>query len=71
VQWDQVVTWYLEQRVDDIGSEEEFDNEKEVVNKVIRRLLGNTLILIGMPEAEIPEEDQMIALHPNVDIRSL
>jgi len=71
VQWDQVVTWYLEQRVDDIGSEEEFDTEKEVVNKVIRRLLGNTLILIGMPEADQAEEDQMIALHPNVDIRSL
>jgi DNA replication licensing factor MCM6 len=73
VRWDEVVTWYLEQHVDDFETEDQFDAEKDVVNKVIRKLLavGSTLILIGMPPAGTPEDEQMLALHPGIDVRSL
>ena len=34
VRWDEVVTWYLEQRVDDLETEDDFDTEKDIANKV-------------------------------------
>ena len=34
VQWDDVVTWYLEQRVDELETEDQFDAEKDIANKV-------------------------------------
>jgi hypothetical protein len=34
VRWDDVVTWYLEQQVEEIETEEQLDLEKDIVNKV-------------------------------------
>mmetsp|Transcript_6278 Transcript_6278/g.10573 ORF Transcript_6278/g.10573 Transcript_6278/m.10573 type:complete len:107 (-) Transcript_6278:179-499(-) len=73
VRWDEVVTWYLEERLSEIETEEQLDLEKEIVNKVIRKLLteSGTLIYLGIPSADTPEEETIIALHPGIDPRSL
>ena len=35
VLWEEVVTWYLEQKEDDLVTEEDFNIEYDIVNKVI------------------------------------
>ena len=72
---EEVVTWYLEQREEEIDSEEKFEVEKEIVHRVIKNLLTEsvgTLIYIGAPPAPGASDDQaMIALHPSIDPRQL
>ena len=41
--------------------------------QVIRKLLteSGTLIYMGMPAADAPEDETMLALHPGIDPQSL
>ena len=36
VLWEEVVTWYLEQKEDDLVTEEDFNVEYDIVNKVMQ-----------------------------------
>lgn len=61
----EVVTWYLSQQ--DISSEEQLIQERQLINNVIERLLKDgTLILLEQDQPEEPPiEERWIAVHPN------
>jgi hypothetical protein len=46
-----------------------FPSELQVIRKLLTE--SGTLIYMGMPSADTPEEETFIALHPGVDPRSL
>lgn len=64
--WGQVVEWYLEQCESTIGdSLEELDHMRKLTNLVLRRLVKVDHVLVVMGDAEIPEFERKLAVHPN------
>ena len=39
IEHDELVIWYLEQKEEELGSEEEMESEKDLLLKVIRRMV--------------------------------
>jgi len=70
--WDQVMEWYLNQCLEDIGdSLERMEEIKKKVNLVIRRLIDVDRILVTVGEAPTSKKDQgktLLAVHPNYEI---
>ncbi|KAI9679231.1 MAG: MCM DNA helicase complex subunit mcm6 [Caeruleum heppii] len=80
---DDLVTWYLESREEDISSEEELAREGELVGKVLRRLVKDNILMQirgeGLVEntADDEEDDTMrgdqvvYVLHPNCAVEEM
>ncbi|KAI9780274.1 MAG: MCM DNA helicase complex subunit mcm6 [Geoglossum umbratile] len=82
VEAEDLVMWYLEQREDDIGSEEDLVRERELVRKVLRRLVkdnifmqirGEGLVADGGAEASSSAQGERVVyvLHPNCAVEDL
>jgi len=71
--WGKVVEWYLSQCEQQIGdSVDELRRLQKLTNLVIRRLITVDHVLIyisGEAPEGTPEEERVIAVHPNYDIR--
>lgn len=64
--WGQVVEWYLEQCESTIGdSLEELERIRKLTNLVLRRLVKVDHVLVIIGDAEIPELERKLAVHPN------
>ena len=64
----EAVRWYLEQCESDIGdSVEELERLKKLTELVIQRLIekDRVLVQIGEYSDDIPNDDRLIAVHPN------
>jgi len=70
--WDQVMEWYLNQCMDDIGdSLERLEEIKKKVTLVIRRLIDVDRILVTVGEAPQLKREQgktLLAVHPNYEV---
>lgn len=70
--WDEVMEWYLNQCLEDIGdSLERLEEIKKKVNLVIRRLIDVDRILVTVGEAPKSKKDQgktLLAVHPNYEV---
>lgn len=70
--WDQVMEWYLNQCLEDIGdSLERLEEIKKKVNLVIRRLIDVDRILVTVGEAPTSKKEQgktLLAVHPNYEV---
>mmetsp|Transcript_34770 Transcript_34770/g.44830 ORF Transcript_34770/g.44830 Transcript_34770/m.44830 type:complete len:955 (+) Transcript_34770:67-2931(+) len=68
--WADLQQWYLEQREEDLSTEEELNKEIEIVNKVIGKLLKDGLfVIVGAKPEE--KEDTRIRLYPGIDPSTL
>ncbi|KAK7202635.1 MCM2/3/5 family-domain-containing protein [Myxozyma melibiosi] len=70
---DELVQYYLEQREDDLHSEEDFEFERATVKKVIRRMEKESLLMgirgeIREKEGETPLVQTLYVVHPNCSI---
>ena len=67
--WGQLVEWHLEQCEDSIGdSLDELRRMRKLTNLVVRRLVDHDNVLIVIGDADVPEEERKLAVHPNYDI---
>ena len=67
--WGQVVEWHLEQCEDSIGdSLDELRRMRKLTNLVVRRLVSQDNVLVVIGDADVPEEERKLAVHPNYDI---
>jgi DNA replication licensing factor MCM6 len=64
--WSDVQQWYLEQREDQMNTEEELDKETEIVNKVIHKLIKEGFLVVVGTRGE-QDEDTRIKLYPGID----
>ncbi|KAK9470921.1 MCM2/3/5 family-domain-containing protein [Dipodascopsis tothii] len=67
---DELAQWYLEQREEDIQTEEEFIAERDLVRKVIRRLVKDNVLMAlrgeGFPDENGRLLDKVVyVMHPN------
>ncbi|VDN07844.1 unnamed protein product [Thelazia callipaeda] len=63
VRQSQLVQWYLDMMEESIDSEEEYNRQKTICERVIRRLITDDNILIQL-NAET-DEDPIVVVHPN------
>ncbi|KAL9181278.1 hypothetical protein ACHAXT_010083 [Thalassiosira profunda] len=69
--WGQVVEWYLEQCESSIGdSLDELERMKKLTNLVLRRLVKTDHVLVVIGDADIPEQQRKLAVHPNYVVGS-
>ncbi|XP_055908775.1 DNA replication licensing factor Mcm6 [Eupeodes corollae] len=74
----EIVAWYLEQVADQIESEDELISRKNLIEKVIDRLIYNDQVIIPLKTTELKasgkrveggedeeEEDPLLVVHPN------
>jgi DNA replication licensing factor MCM6 len=70
--WDQVMEWYLNQCLEDIGdSLGRLEEIKKKVNLVVRRLIDVDRILVTVGDAPKSKKDQgktLLAVHPNYEV---
>ncbi|KAI9765897.1 MAG: MCM DNA helicase complex subunit mcm6 [Geoglossum simile] len=82
VDGEDLVMWYLEQREDEIGSEEELQREGELVRKVLKRLVKDNVFMQIRGEGLIDDggegpaeggsgERVVYVLHPNCAVEDL
>ncbi|KAI5785602.1 MCM2/3/5 family-domain-containing protein [Peziza echinospora] len=86
VEADELRTWYLEQREDEIGSEEELEREGLLVAKVLKRMVRDNMLMVIRGEGLVGEgegeegtvqggeggrERVVYNLHPNVALDEL
>ena len=80
VEEEELKTWYLEQKEDDIQSEEMLEEEKGLVQKVLKRMVRDNVLmqirgegLRGEEEGEGSEVGGRVVyvLHPNVATEEL
>ena len=70
----QVVNWYLEEISGDIESQEELEEEKAVVEKVLDRLIYTDFVVIALnnralkSKGDETEDDPFLVIHPNYDL---
>ncbi|KAK9469115.1 MCM2/3/5 family-domain-containing protein [Lipomyces arxii] len=73
VSLDELTTWYLEQREDDIHTEAELESEQKLVRKIVRRM-ERTNVLMSLRGSGFPDEDGQVmeqilyVVHPNCAI---
>jgi DNA replication licensing factor MCM6 len=62
----QVVNWYLSEIEDEIETEAELIEKKELIEKVLDRLIHHDQVIIALAEAGSDhEDDPIIIVHPN------
>ena len=82
VEEDELKTWYLEQKEDEINSEEELEAERELVKKVLKRMVKDNVIMQIRGEGLMEEDGAgegssrdagrvVYVLHPNVALEEL
>jgi DNA replication licensing factor MCM6 len=80
VEGEDLVMWYLEQKEDEIGSEEELLREGELVRKVIKRLVKDNILMQIRGEGLVGEEGEgsaaegervVYVLHPNCAVEEM
>lgn len=67
---DELEQWYLEQREEDMQTEEEFISERELVRKVIKRLVKDNILMairgVGFPDEHGERLEKIVyVMHPN------
>ncbi|CAM9759412.1 unnamed protein product [Discosporangium mesarthrocarpum] len=67
VLWKDVVAWYCQQHESELSTSEDLAQMQKLVSQVMRRLItkDGSLVYLGDPEADIPDEERLIAVHPN------
>ncbi|KAK9323278.1 MCM2/3/5 family-domain-containing protein [Lipomyces orientalis] len=70
---EELTQWYLEQREDDIQTEEEFASERDLVRKVVRKMEKNSILMSlrgeGFPDENGQAMEQTLyVVHPNCAI---
>jgi DNA replication licensing factor MCM6 len=80
VEEEELKTWYLEQKEDEINDEDDLEVEKELVRKVLKRMVRDNVIMQIRGEGLVEEEQDQSAmdvekvvyvLHPNVALEEL
>ncbi|XP_076808665.1 DNA replication licensing factor MCM6-like [Clavelina lepadiformis] len=67
----ELVNWYLEQIADDLESEEELIEKKNIIDKVIYRLIHRDHVLIELEQTaqkdaeDAPRKESILVVHPN------
>merc|ERR1712203_1128607 len=61
-----VINWFLEEQIDDITSQEEMVEQKQIVEKVVDRLIYQDQVLVALANSKGGEEhDPFLVVHPN------
>ena len=60
-----VVNWYLEEQIDDITNQEEMMEQKQIVEKVVDRLIYQDHVLVALANTNKGGEDPFLVVHPN------
>ena len=62
-----VISWFLEEQIDDITSQEEMVEQKQIVEKVVDRLIYQDQVLVALnnPNKGGEEFDPFLVVHPN------
>jgi len=61
-----VISWYLSDVIgDDIGSEDELMEHKQIVEKVVDRLIYQDQVIVPLNNTSKGEEDPFLVVHPN------
>ncbi|SLM39572.1 dna replication licensing factor mcm6 [Lasallia pustulata] len=81
VNHEELVMWYLEQREEELNSEEELERERELVGKVLRRMVKDNIFMLirgeglvgeGAAEGSAREADMGVyVLHPNCAVEEI
>ena len=79
VEHDDLILWYLEQREDDLNSEEELNAERELVRKVLKRMVKDNIFMPvrgggdGLVDEgpSTTEERLVYVLHPNCAVEEV
>ena len=62
-----VINWFLEEQIDDITSQEEMVEQKQIVEKVVDRLIYQDQVLVALANTNKGGEefDPFLVVHPN------
>merc|ERR1719203_1145446 len=62
-----VINWFLEEQIDDITSQEEMVEQKQIVEKVVDRLIYQDQVLVALANTNKggDEVDPFLVVHPN------
>ena len=62
-----VINWFLEEQIDDIGSQDEMAEQKQIVEKVVDRLIYQDQVLVALANSNKggEEHDPFLVVHPN------
>ncbi|KAI5845290.1 MCM2/3/5 family-domain-containing protein [Morchella snyderi] len=80
VEEEELITWYLEQREEEINDEQEFEDEKVLIKKVIKRMVKDNILMQIRGEGLVGEAEEgsssaggktVFVLHPNVALEEL
>ncbi|MCJ1305178.1 MCM DNA helicase complex subunit mcm6 [Hypocenomyce scalaris] len=81
VEHEDLVLWYLEQREDELSSREDLDKERELVRKVLRRMVKDNIFMQIRGEGLVGEEEVdgsatepetvVYVLHPNCAVEEI
>ncbi|KAI9813700.1 MAG: MCM DNA helicase complex subunit mcm6 [Thelocarpon impressellum] len=75
-----LVVWYLEQREDEMANEEDLERERELVGKVIKRMVKDNILMQIRGEGLVPEDEAegsreaehvVYVLHPNCAVEDV
>ncbi|RDW69711.1 DNA helicase-1 [Coleophoma cylindrospora] len=74
IEGEKLVEWYLEQKEDELSSEEDYHNEKALAKKIIKRMVKDNILMAIRGQGLVGEdgqgsaaaaEDIVYVLHPN------
>ncbi|KAK9453301.1 MCM2/3/5 family-domain-containing protein [Dipodascopsis uninucleata] len=69
---DELTQWYLEQREDEINTEEDLRVEQKLVGKIVKKLVENNILMAirgeGFPDEDGHEITSLYVLHPNCSL---
>ena len=78
VERDELVVWYLEQKEDELDTPEELEAERELVGKVLGRMVKDNILMqirgegLDGEEASSRDEDKVVyVLHPNCAVEEM
>ena len=63
-----VINWYLEEQIDDITSQDELVEHKQIVEKVVDNLIYKDQVLVALNNPSVKESesfDPFLVVHPN------
>ena len=62
-----VINWFLEEQIDDITSQDEMAEQKQIVEKVVDRLIYQDQVLVALANTSKGGEDfdPFLVVHPN------
>ncbi|KAI4095828.1 MAG: hypothetical protein LQ344_001382 [Seirophora lacunosa] len=78
VEHEDLLVWYLEQKEEEFASQEEVDAERDLVGKVVRRMVKDNILmqirgegLVDDPDAATEGEKRVYVLHPNCAVEEM